>query len=130
MDLATAAVSIGGSLISAGGGAWVVNAIRKRRTAPVDNAVKLNQAAMAQVDQFQESAARAEATADRAEAKLELANTEIDRLRGHVRTLEDTVLKLTSKLNNLIDVIHEPSMSMDQLRARVPLPPSRNGTGF
>jgi chromosome segregation ATPase len=128
VDVGTAVVSIASSGLMTAGISYAAGVFRRQRTAPVDNAERLSDAAMRQVDQFQERADRAEATADRAEAKLEQANTEVDRLRGTVRGLEDTVTRLTSTLTDLINHIHSPRMTIEQLRVMVPLNHGTNGT--
>lgn len=128
MDLGTIVVSFASSGLVTAGVAAVVGAVRKRKTAPTDNAEKLSDAAMRQVDQFQERAERAEQTADRTEAKLALANTEVDRLRNNVYDLQDTVAAMTLKLHGLVAAIHDPYMDIHRLRAMVPLSPPANGT--
>jgi chromosome segregation ATPase len=127
VDLFTAGVSIGGSLISAGGGAWIVNAIRRRRAAPIDATVRLTDAAMKQVDQLQERVLDAEATTQRTQQRLHEVEQEAEDAKQQVRAIRRECADLAERMATLARWIHDPYMTIEQLRTRVPLTPGANG---
>lgn len=121
MDVGTIVVSLASSGLVTAGVTAIVGAARKRRTAPAEITERINAAAMAQVDQLQERVKDAEATADRA-------------LRRAIEVEDQLILArreasaLAERLAMLARWIHEPTMTIDQLRVRVPLLPGMNGT--
>lgn len=129
MDLLTAGVSIVGSVLAGGGGASVVAALAKRRTAPADSAKTLTDAAMLQVDQLQERVKDAEATTARTQQRLHEVEREAEDAHQQVRALRRAAADLEERLSLLARWIHTEGMTVDTLKVRVPLPLGRNGQG-
>lgn len=127
MDLVTAAVSVGGALISGGGGAWVITALGRRRTAPAEITERINAAAMAQVDQLQERVHEAEASATRAQQRTREVEQEAEDARQQVRAIRRECADLAERMATLARWIHDPNMDLQRLRALVPLQPGTNG---
>jgi hypothetical protein len=109
-----------GSLLGSGGIAWIVTSIARRRTAPFDNAARLSDAAMVQVDQLQEQVKEARVEAN--ECRLETSEA-----RRQVRRLAADVDVLANRLHMLTLAIHDPGVTIERLRRMVPISPSVNG---
>lgn len=127
MDTLTAVVSISGAAISGGGFTWLVNSIARRGTAPAENAKVLTDAAMLQVDQLQERVKDAEAAAARAQQRTHEVEQEAEDARQAVRAVRRECADLAERMAQLARWIHQPDMTIEVLRARVPLVPSQNG---
>lgn len=128
MDLATALVSIGSAVLASGGFAAVTRAVARHKAAPVDATVRLTDSAMVQVDQLQERVKDAEATTVRTQVRMHEVEQEAEDARQQMRAVRREAGDLAERLAMLARWIHEPAITLAELRARVPLPPGRNGT--
>jgi predicted amino acid-binding ACT domain protein len=115
VDAVTVLVSLSGALVSSGGVGVVVNALAKKRTNKADAAETLTDTALTIV---------AALKADAASARLDSTA-----VRKEMSAVRDQVEALGGKLRRLIATIHEPAMTIEQLRIIVPLLPSQNGSG-
>lgn len=82
---------------------------------------RLTDAAMAQVDQLQERVNEAEKAAKEAREEAEAT-------RQQVRAIRRECADLAERMAQLARWIHQPEMSLERLRAMVPLAPGANGT--
>jgi chromosome segregation ATPase len=127
VDTWTAVVSIGGAILSGGGVAAAVDGVRRWRSVPVDNAVKITDAAMRQVDQLQQRVQDAEETTERTQQRMHEVEQEAEDTRQQLRAVRREAADLAERIATLARWIHDPYMTMEALRARVPAPTGTNG---
>lgn len=119
MDGTSVLVTIGAAALSGGGiAAWITASVARRK-APADIAAQLSAAAMMQVDQLQERVQEAETSARNARVAAES-------VEAHMREVQRLADAILDKFDRVARWIHDPSMTIEVLRKRVPLP--RNGT--
>jgi chromosome segregation ATPase len=123
VDPLTVVVSLSGALLSGGGGAYILGALR--RTAPAEVTERLNKSAMLQVDQLQERVTDAEATTVRTQARMREVEQEAEDTRQQMRAVRREAADLAERLASMVRMVHDPSMSLDRLRVLV----SRSGVG-
>lgn len=66
-------------------------------------------------------AVQAEEKAQAAENKVEQANSRVDATLRRLRKMETNMVSLESRLRYIIHLIHDPYISLEMLRERVPL---------
>jgi hypothetical protein len=130
------------AIITSGGFVWLFRWMAARRTAPVDNTVRMSAAAMQQVetalrlgDQLQEQVANAERAAKEsqqasADSRREAddARRETAEVRREMRKISAKAEELADRLDALIRHIHNPEMTIERLRMTVPQPTVSNGS--
>lgn len=127
MDVATLVVSLVASSVSSGGIVGFVTARTARKKAPADIAVMLTESAMRQVNELQERLADSERLMDSANAKARAAEREVENAMVEMHQLRRVVADLTDRVGQLVRWIHDPYMTIENLRLRVPPPTSDNG---
>jgi hypothetical protein len=120
VDTGTVLVSLGGALLTGGGGTAIVTAITRRGRRKADVAEVLTDTAMDIMAAFKADAKAARE--DSAVAKAEVAET-----RRQFVELGQQAQRLAAELRWIIGAIHEPAQTLDHLRVLVPLPASTNG---
>lgn len=127
MDIGTIVVSVVGASVSSGGIVGIITARTARRKAPADIAVMLTESAMRQVNELQERLADAERLTDSAAGRARAAEREVENALIEVHQLRRVVADLTDRVGQLVRWIHDPYMTIENLRLRVPPPTSDNG---
>lgn len=133
-------VNLAGVLIASGIVTILFNWLRARRTAPTENTVRMSDAAvkqvqsamaqvtsaMGQVDQLQEQVAHATQAARDSELASNDARRESDKLRRELGVVTEAAERLEARIARMAELIHDPYMTIDRLRAMIP-PPKVNG---
>jgi uncharacterized protein (DUF3084 family) len=116
------------ALLGGGGISWLGQYLTKRRTAPIDNAVRISDASMRMIDQMQEQVADAQRAVIDARREADDARREASAARREMRAVSQEAEELAAKLHKLTRAIHDPYQSLERLRMMLPLPPATNGT--
>lgn len=124
----TAVVSIlgGGGLI--GGITSIVAPIVRRNVIKADVAKAITDAAGVLVNELQEELAITQTKMREATAEAEKSYTEARRATRALNLAMDKADELERKMMKMIGWIHDPYMTIEQLRVRIPNPTGENGT--
>lgn len=114
-----------GGLLTAGGLGAAVRALARRRPARVAAHVQLNKATLEWATKLEQSADRAWRRAEEAEQKAEQADQRADQAEQTVRRVQVQLDEISRFLDTVLRLIHDPGMTMDQLRERVGDGPAR-----
>jgi chromosome segregation ATPase len=120
VDTGTVLVSLGGALLTGGGGTAIVTAITRRGRRKADVAEVLTDTAMDIMATF-----KADAKAAREDAAA--FKTEAAEARRQIVDLGQQAERLAHELRRIIGAIHEPAQTLDRLRVLVPAQASTNG---
>lgn len=116
-------------MVSSGGVVGIITARTARRKAPADIAALLTETAMRQVNELQERLADADKHANDANAKARAAERDVETAWIEVHQLRRVVTDLTDRVERIAIWVHDPYMTIEQLRVRVPRPQSENSSG-
>lgn len=122
MSLATFGVQVVSAAIAAGALTVAVSWWRGRRSAPVDNAVKLTDASIKMMENMAHQVAEAQQDAQEARRDLAEARREMADARRLASGMRRDMQSLADRLHRLAELVHDPYMTLDRLREMIPLP--------